>query len=189
MSPDFCIIIVAYYAGITESDIPDNVSIAATDTSTSASLFTRYTNHTGTLKTNTSRRTSKNRRREERKRARGKKGSIYEEEYLVNSIRRLIDKVNGIRDEITRLIEGLLRRRMWERAMAVERAMKEVVDMCQGCIEEVFEVGKQDKEADHVDDERPPGADGVLFDRRKESNLPKEAPVVQGFEKMTLLRT
>lgn len=178
---------MAYYGGVTETDIPDNVSIAATDTSTSASLFTRYTNHTGTLNTNTSRSTSKNRRREERKRARGKKGSVYEEEYLVNSLRRLIDRVNGIRDEIKRLIEALLRRRMWERAVAVERAMKEVVDLCQGCVDEVFEVGKQDKEADRVDGERPPGADGVLFDSRKESGARKEVPVVQAFERMTLL--
>lgn len=180
---------MAYYSGVTETDIPDNVSIAATDTSTSASLFTRYTNNTGTLNTNTSRRTSKNRRREERKRARGKKGSVYEEEYLVNSIRRLIDKVNGIREEITRLIEGLLRRRMWERAMAVERAMKEVVDLCQGYVDEVFDVDGKGKEAENEDAERPPGADGVLFDSRKETSALKEAPVVQGFEKMTLLGT
>ncbi|KAI9793490.1 MAG: hypothetical protein M1816_007922 [Peltula sp. TS41687] len=181
---------LAYYddgggGGGAETDVPDNVSIAATDTSTSASLFTRYTNNTGTLNTTTSRRTSKHRRREERKRARGKKGSVYEEEYLVNSIRRLIDRVNGTRDEITRLIEGLLRRGMWERAMAVEKAMKEVVELCQGCVKDVFEVERQDNS--DADGDRPSGADGVLFDSRQEANAHKEAPVVQGFEKMTLL--
>ncbi|KAL8995173.1 MAG: hypothetical protein Q9188_006876, partial [Gyalolechia gomerana] len=69
-------------------EIPDDVSLAPTDASTmGGSLFTRYTNRTqtGTADTGTSRRSSKNRRREERKRARGKKGSVYEEEYLVNS--------------------------------------------------------------------------------------------------------
>ncbi|KAI9887623.1 MAG: hypothetical protein M1823_000607 [Watsoniomyces obsoletus] len=133
---------LAYFEGITSNDIPDNISIAATDTSTSGgSLFTRYTNRTTGSKntqTTTSRNTSKNRRREERKRARGKKGSIYEEEYLMNSIRRLIERVNSLRDEIRRLREGLLRRRMWARAVAVEKAMLDVVGLCKGCIEEVF---------------------------------------------------
>ncbi len=76
-------------------DIPDDVSLAPTDASTmGGSLFTRYTGRTGTMTgtagTGTSRRSSKNRRREERKRARGKKGSVYEEEYLVNSVSRVI---------------------------------------------------------------------------------------------------
>ena len=64
------------------ADIPDNVSLAPTDASTAGggSLFTRYTNRTGTVDTNATRKTSKNRRREERKRARGKKGSVYEDE-------------------------------------------------------------------------------------------------------------
>ena len=69
-------------------DIPDNVSLAPTDASTAGggTLFTRYTARSSgdeTLGTDVTRRSSKNRRREERKRARGKKGSVYEEEYLV----------------------------------------------------------------------------------------------------------
>ncbi|KAL8824450.1 MAG: hypothetical protein Q9170_008152, partial [Blastenia crenularia] len=79
---------LAYLEGDINSgkDIPDDISLAPTDSSTmGGSLFTRYTNRmgaTGTAVTGTSRRSSKNRRREERKRARGKKGSVYEEEYL-----------------------------------------------------------------------------------------------------------
>ena len=74
-------------------DIPDDLSLAPTDASTTGGTFmTRYTNRsTGTLATNASRQTSKNRRREERKRARGKKGTVYEEEYLTNSLERLIE--------------------------------------------------------------------------------------------------
>ena len=62
-------------AGYEHVDTPDNVSVAPTDTSTAGghrSLFTRYTG--------TSRVTSKTRRKEERKRARGKEGTVYEEE-------------------------------------------------------------------------------------------------------------
>ncbi|KAL9604999.1 MAG: hypothetical protein Q9219_000187 [cf. Caloplaca sp. 3 TL-2023] len=122
-------------------DIPDDISLAPTDASTmGGSLFTRYTNRsaTGTADTGTSRRSSKNRRKEERKRARGKKGSVYEEEYLVNSVRRLVERVNSVRFEVGRLVEWLVRRKMVERARAVAGGMKEVVGLCQKAIEEVF---------------------------------------------------
>jgi elongator complex protein 1 len=104
---------VIFFDGIDSPDIPDNVSLAPTETSTSGGTFmTRYTNRTGTINTTTTRKTSKNRRREERKRARGKKGSVYEEEYLVNSIERLVERVNRVNEEVQRLVEGLIRRRM-----------------------------------------------------------------------------
>lgn len=188
---------MAYYDGVTDADIPDNISLAATDTSTSASLFTRYTGRTGTLNTQTSRRTSKNRRREERKRARGKKGSVYEEEYLVNSIRRLIDRVNSVRDEINRLAEALLRRRMWTSATAVEKAMCDLVELCKACLDEVFRPpvsrhhgveGSGGNDLDDLDDgQRPAGAQGVLFDSLKEAGAPKDVPLVMPFERLTLL--
>lgn len=131
---------VAYYDGVTEEDAPDNVSLAPTAASTSASLFTRYTSGgAATALTGASRRTFKNRRREERKRARGRKGSVYEEEYLVSSIGRMIEKLDGVRQETKRLLEGLVRRRMRERASALQVAMNEVLDSLRGCAREVFE--------------------------------------------------
>ncbi|KAL8708632.1 MAG: hypothetical protein Q9225_007574 [Loekoesia sp. 1 TL-2023] len=138
---------LAFYEGdVNEGkDIPDDVSLAPTDASTmGGSLFTRYTNRTatGTADTGASRRSSKNRRREERKRARGKKGSVYEEEYLVNSVRRLVERVNSVGDEVGRLVEWLVRRRMVERARAVEGGMREVVGLCKKAVGEVF--GKEE---------------------------------------------
>ncbi|KAL9611362.1 MAG: hypothetical protein Q9167_003981 [Letrouitia subvulpina] len=122
------------------ADIPDNISLAPTDASTiGGSLFTRYTNRSsGTVATNATRRTSKNRRREERRRARGKKGSVYEEEYLVNSVRRLIERVDSAQDEVRRLVEWLMKRGMAERARAVEGMMVETVALCRCCIGKVF---------------------------------------------------
>jgi elongator complex protein 1 len=182
---------VAFYAGDPGAgegaDIPDNVSIAPTDASTSGGTFlTRYTGRTnGTLNTQTTRKTSKNRRREERKRARGKKGSVYEEEYLVNSIGRLIERVNSTGEEVTRLVEGLVRRAMRERAVAVEKAMSEVVDMCHAILPEVFQTqAKKDGEAE--DEDRPMGADGVLWDAMQGGGM-KAAPVVKAFEKLSLI--
>ncbi|OJD33532.1 elongator complex protein 1 [Diplodia corticola] len=172
--------------------IPDDVSLAPTDATTSAGTFmTRYTNRSGsTLNTATTRKTSKNRRREERKRARGKKGSVYEEEYLVNSIGRLIERVNQINGEVGRLVEGLMRRGMRERAGAVEGAMGEVVGACGGCVGEVWGLGDRQEEEgkDKVEGEvQMTGADGVYWDAVMAEGRKKEAPVVKAFEGLSLV--
>lgn len=183
---------LAFFEGdvIGGTDIPDNISLAPTDASTAgASLFTRYTNRSGTVGTNVSRQTSRNRRREERKRARGKKGSVYEEEYLINSVGRLVDRVNSLNEEIGRLIVGLMRRGMRERAAAVEAAMVEVVDLCKKSSAEVFKstLVKQDGEqGTDTDAKRPTGGDGVLHDSM-EAEHTREAPIVRDFARLSLL--
>ena len=178
--------------GIGGADIPDNVSLAPTDASTTGgSLFTRYTNRTGgTAGTGATRRTSKNRRREERKRARGKKGSVYEEEYLVNSVARLVERVNLVNEEVERLVVGLMRQGMRERAAAVESAMVEVVGLCKQCIPEIFGDGMEDGKgvvAGEVSEGvRPKGGEGILWDTL-ESSKPIETPVVKEFGELSLL--
>ena len=175
-------------------DVPDDVSIAPTDASTTGgSLFTRYTNRTGTVGTNATRRTSKNRRREERKRARGKKGSVYEEEYLVHSVARLIERVNSVNEEVGRLVTALAQRGMRERARAVQSAILDVIEMCNGCLDEVFQGGlvKESDDPNLVrdsgEDYRLQGADGVLAESLEESSKPQKAPVVKGFDGLALL--
>lgn len=185
---------MAFFDGVESSDIPDNVSVAPSDATTSAGTFmTRYTNRTGTVNTTTTRRTSKNRRREERKRARGKKGSVYEEEYLVNSIGRLMDRVNQINEEVQRLVEGLMRRGMRERATAVELMMEEVVATCKGCVDEVFQVEKKEPmllpgvEGQEGVEAPTAGADGVYWDSVMAERMKKEPPIVKGFERLSLV--
>ncbi|KAI5291943.1 hypothetical protein KEM52_006734 [Ascosphaera acerosa] len=171
-------------------DIPDNVSLAPTDatTMTGKSMFTRYTGGT-----TSSRKTSKTRRREERKRARGKKGTVYEEEYLVNSVRRLIGRVNSAIEEAELLLQALLRRGMRERAALVQGHMSEVVQLCRDCIDEVFETEPaQDERAGSQDTEsaaaRPSGADGVLWDSIEGRDAKhKEPPQVKTFTTFQLL--
>lgn len=170
------------------ADIPDNISLAPSAMSTSAGTFmTRYTNNsTGTLATNATRKTSKNRRREERKRARGKKGTVYEEEYLVNSVERLVERWNSVVKDGESLVEGLMRRGMRERAGAVQGGMEEVKGACEGCLEEVFEsTGEAKKE----DEEAPKivGGEGVMIEAYMESQKKKARPVVRGYEKCGLL--
>ncbi|OQO05229.1 hypothetical protein B0A48_08996 [Cryoendolithus antarcticus] len=173
-------------------DVPDNLSLAPTDTSTSGGTFmTKYTNRsTGTLASNASRKTSKNRRREERKRARGKKGTVYEEEYLVNSVARLVERLNVVSEDVSALVEGLMRRAMRERALAVEAAMIEVVAACRECMPEVFEsdtkklAGGGDPVAEQS---RPYGGQGVLWEALSGSGAPSAAPVLKPFERLSLL--
>ncbi|KAJ5501455.1 hypothetical protein N7453_006272 [Penicillium expansum] len=177
-------------------DIPDNVSLAPTDASTLAgrSMFTRYTGNTGkTGKTGMTRHTSKTRRREERKRARGKKGTVYEEEYLVNSIRRLIERVNSSVAETETLVDALLRRGMRERAAAVEKALQEVLTMCADCRDENED---QEDEENDIEPTVPPtyggGGAGVLREsiaivEGGGAARVKEIPIVKEMKKSSLL--
>ena len=173
-------------------DIPDNVSLAPTNTSTLAgrSMFTRYTGKTAS----TSKQTSRTRRREERKRARGKKGTVYEEEYLVNSVRRLLERVNSTVSEVEGLVDALLRRGMRERAAAIERALQEVLKLCSECREEVFEVpAPAPAPKDNGDEEealRPHGGDSVLLESVAATmghGPAREPPTVKELKKSALL--
>ncbi|OBT44189.1 hypothetical protein VE00_04835 [Pseudogymnoascus sp. WSF 3629] len=187
---------LAFYEGEAskgDADIPDDISVAASGVSTSASLFTRYTGRQslGTAATGASRVTSKNRRREERKRARGKKGSVYEEEYLVASVGRLIERAESTREEIQRLVEGLVRRGMREGALAVEALGAEVVQMCKDAVKEVYGQTDEAKEVEEgeVDENgyRPIGGDAVLAESMEASQRAKVAPVIGEFKKLSLL--
>lgn len=197
---------LAFYEGERGGDgeIPDDISVAASSrVSTNRSLFTRYTGNgsVGTVGTGVSRATSKNRRREERKRARGKKGSVYEEEYLVASVGRLITRVEDSKGEVERLVVGLVRRGMWERARAVEASMVEVVGLCKGCVGEVFgAVGDLSGNANgnangpeqstaEGQEYRPVGGDAVYAESLQAAGRKKEAPHLSAFEKLSLLGT
>jgi elongator complex protein 1 len=173
-----------------EADIPDNVSLAPTDASTAGgqSLFTRYGSNNskfgGTLTSNVSHKSSKTKRREERKRARGKKGSVYEEEYLVASVSRLIERLNGVQEEVGRLMEGMLRRSMRERATDVDEKMVELSKLCAWAKDEVWPAEQKSTASktikyDNNGEGRPKGGDGVLWDSQIESQEKKEAPEVK----------
>lgn len=175
-------------------DVPDNLSIAPSQATTSGgTLMTRYTNRsTGTLATNATRKTSKNRRREERKRAKGKKGTVYEEEYLVNSIIRLIERLNSTSEDVSSLLHGLMRRAMRERAVAVETAMVEVVEACKLSIAQVFESQvpevKPNGDVQMESEYRPVGGDAVQWEALHANGKKVDAPVLKAFERLSLLQ-
>ena len=188
---------MAFYDGMDgiDNNIPDNISLAPTDTTSGGTFMTRYTKQTGTVNTTATRKTSKNKRREERKRARGKKGTVYEEEYLTNSIERLIERINSMQDEIQRLVEALVRRRMRERADAVSRAHQDVVERCRDAVKEMYPVDMEAKKAEDgvegagINGEalRPTGGDATLWDSLQEVERKRIAPVIKGFERLSLL--
>ena len=154
---------LAYLDGAAEEDAPDNVSLAPTHASTSASLFTRYTGNTlGTAATGETRRTSKNRRKDDRKRARGKKGSVYEEEYLMNSIRRLAERVDSIRSETEALVEALFRRRMRDSAAALQALLRDLLVQLDGCVTVVFGAVVPEEVPARTEEERMDGQRPVV---------------------------
>jgi elongator complex protein 1 len=179
---------VAYFTGDppagTDGDMPDDVSLAPTDASTSGgTLMTRYTKRsTGTLDTSATRKTSRNRRREERKKARGKKGSVYEEEYLVNSLRRLIERINSVNADVGRLIYGLMRRGMREQANVIQSAMCEMVDLCSDVVPDVFAPSQSEATA--------AGSSGYVVNGDGTSPSPNnqtsQMPTVHSFERLSL---
>jgi elongator complex protein 1 len=200
---------LAFYEGVEDANIPDNISLAPTDTTSGGTFMTRYTNRSGTVNTQTTRKTSKNKRREERKRARGKKGTVYEEEYLVNSIERLIERINSMQDEIQRLVEGLVRRGMRERADAVSNAVQDLLQRCRDAVVEMYppalaaQLQGQDGgfettaggvnvngNGGGVGDAEVvgmSGADRTLWDSLAEVERKRTAPVIRAFERLDLL--
>lgn len=181
-------------------DVPDDVSIAASSRlSTSASLFTRYS--TGTAATGKTGETGgtgatqqhRNRKkREEKKRARGRKGTVYEQEYLVNSVRRLIERVERARPEVSRLVVGLTRRNMAERARAIEGLMAELVESCQAAISEVWQPGQpgtrpQASSAGAAVETGNGTQDSANQESGELSSRGVGAPVIVAFERLSLL--
>ncbi|WPK25209.1 hypothetical protein PUMCH_002513 [Australozyma saopauloensis] len=143
----------AFYGTLHDDlDTPDNVSVAASETSTTPSFFTKYTGKTaGTAKTGASRRTSKNRKREERKRAKGRKGTVYEEEYLIKSIGRLIERLDQTETDALSLIEGLIRRQKIHQAYQIQQNWGTLTAFLKEHITEIHNMSERDRE--RIDDD------------------------------------
>ncbi|KKA27450.1 hypothetical protein TD95_004691 [Thielaviopsis punctulata] len=185
---------LAFYEGERPGgDVPDDISVAASSriSAGGASLFTRYTGTVGSVGTGVSRATSKNRRREEKKRARGRKGTVYEEEYLVNSVRRLVERVDASRAETERLVAALLRRNMQERARAVEKLFAEMTSVCIEAVKTVFGEAKKEvpEPVEGVEGELyvPSGAEAVLVESLQSRGKQQEPPVIKAMQRLSLL--
>lgn len=137
----------AFYDNDILTDQRDDISIVASETSTKESFFTRYTGKTsGTAKTGVSRKTLKNKRREERKKAKGKKGTVYEEEYLIQSVGRLVDRLATTIPDLRALIEILIRRDKFEQAILIQKNVCEVVVFLKQNIVEIYTISEKDRQ-------------------------------------------
>ncbi|KAG0223795.1 hypothetical protein BGW42_005533 [Actinomortierella wolfii] len=105
-------------------DLLDNVDMMS-DTTSMVSGFSRYTkaNTVMTKNTNSSRQsayTARLRRRQERKRQTGKKGSIFEEEYLIGSLRKLILRIDAFKTDVAAMLKALASCMLLQRADALQ---------------------------------------------------------------------
>lgn len=131
-----CLKIVAYLEGPENADIPDNVSIAPSEISTSGSMFTRYSTTSGS--TSNTNKSSRNRRKEERKRARGKPGSVWEEEYLTNSLHRLVEKINDSHSTQRAVIDGLVRTEAFLKAVELQKSICDLIGLVKQGVRNTF---------------------------------------------------
>ncbi|CAG8662518.1 21729_t:CDS:10 [Cetraspora pellucida] len=123
----------------TEESI-ENVDVFS-DTSSMASGFTRYSQSNTQLSIHSSRsgKSAKSRRRQERKKARGKKGSIYEEEYLIDSLKRLIGRFNTTQAEISNLLNCLVTLGYIKRAQQIQILFGDLEERIKNDLDEIFD--------------------------------------------------
>ncbi|KAK4047856.1 putative elongator complex protein 1 [Microbotryomycetes sp. JL221] len=92
----------------------DNIEMQADGASDAGTAFTRYTVAASTLATsrntsNRSSRTAKSRKRASLKRAAGKKGTVFEESYLLNSVKKTVEtRLLELQNEAHNVITSLL---------------------------------------------------------------------------------
>ncbi|KAF9529755.1 Elongator complex protein 1 [Crepidotus variabilis] len=96
----------AFY-GVEDNPALQNIDMM-TDVSMAPTAFTRYT-VAPTSASRTSRRTSRSKRKMERKVGSGRKGTVDEEEYLLRSVKKLVDRFNATQSETRALLPHLFR--------------------------------------------------------------------------------
>ncbi|KAG0917728.1 hypothetical protein G6F33_001222 [Rhizopus arrhizus] len=121
----------------------DNIDMFS-DTTSMYSQFTRYTNASSRVSSVTSqgsarsRKTSKLRRKEERKRARGKKGTVFEEEYLISSLKKLYEKASTMQTDIGNLIRALVPFGYVEEARSIQEKFEKFLNELKTSVDSIF---------------------------------------------------
>ncbi|KAF8942635.1 hypothetical protein BGZ47_006286 [Haplosporangium gracile] len=111
---------------MTPDDALDNVDMMS-DTTSMASGFSRYTAANSVLSKSShsskssSQYTARLKKRNDRKRQRGKKGSVFEEEYLINSLRKLIVRVDATKPDVHALLKCMASSLSLDRASVLQK--------------------------------------------------------------------
>ncbi|KAI9287321.1 IKI3 family-domain-containing protein [Umbelopsis sp. AD052] len=128
-------------------NMPDDPTLENVDMfSDTTSMYSQFTRNTATTarfsqassSTARSGRTSKTKRREERKKARGKKGTIYEEEYIVGSLKRLYERASGMQAEIGGMIKTLMVFGHIDDAKVIQKQFSSLITQLRSGIDEIF---------------------------------------------------
>lgn len=99
---------------------------------------------------------------------------MYEEEYLISSVGRLVERLHDQQPDGVRLIDGLLRRGMRSHAYQIQASYVDIMDTLESCIKDVYTLSERDRE--RYDEE------GNVY------YLPqKDAPVIKPFPKIDVL--
>ncbi|KAJ3297896.1 hypothetical protein HDU79_001653 [Rhizoclosmatium sp. JEL0117] len=116
----------------------DNVDMMSDTTSMASSRRTGFSSRSGksAISTGTS---SKARRRQDRKRAAGREGGFYEEEFLVNSLHKAVEKSNSMRPAIYRLITALMSHSLINESRTLQSTYTDMVPLLKAGCEGVFE--------------------------------------------------
>jgi elongator complex protein 1 len=131
----------------------EDIAMHNVDVMTDASAFTAFTRYTVAPTTSaqsraTTKRTSRSKRKMERKVGSGRKGTVDEEEYLLKSLTKLAGKLSEAQDEAAALVPHLLRLTTVHRTAARE-LQKEVAafsrEMAESC-DEIWPAPTEDTE-------------------------------------------
>ncbi|ORY06286.1 IKI3-domain-containing protein [Basidiobolus meristosporus CBS 931.73] len=150
------------------SDMLDNIDVMS-DTTSMASEFSRYTKASTRVTSFSSKsgKTAKSRKKKE-KRLRGKKGSVFEEEYLMDSLKRLILRFNIHQTESKSLVKHLALFGHLEKAREIQRRMSELHQSIHSSMDTIFVATIQPSQAEIL----------VLQQTGMEPPTPVEKPVL-----------
>ncbi|KAJ3384083.1 hypothetical protein HDU84_003206 [Entophlyctis sp. JEL0112] len=116
----------------------DSVDMMSDTTSMASSHKTGFSARTGKSTVSTGY-TAKSRRRAEKKRAAGREGGFYEEEFLVNNLFKSVEKSNNLRPSVHSLVTALMQRMYLKEARALQRIYSDAIAIMQECCAGVFE--------------------------------------------------
>ncbi|KAL0076332.1 hypothetical protein J3Q64DRAFT_1876688, partial [Phycomyces blakesleeanus] len=122
-------------------DTLDNIDMFSDTTSMYSPVHALYTGNFSCINCvfqGKSKKTSKLRKREERKRARGKKGTVFEEEYIVNSLKRLCEKASTMQNDLSNLLRALAPFGFVEEARAIQDKFDKFLKEITGAIPTIF---------------------------------------------------
>ncbi|KIY69796.1 IkappaB kinase complex, IKAP component [Cylindrobasidium torrendii FP15055 ss-10] len=127
-------------AGLADVDV-------MTDASMPFTAFTRYTVAPTSVSKVSSKRTSKSKRKQERKVGSGRKGTVDEEDYLVKSVAKLVTRFSGTRDEARALIPHLfeLSDEHREEGLALQKEIQTFEGLIKQRVEEIWKKTDEDE--------------------------------------------